>query len=113
MVTDYAAESAAANAVGTNLMSGHTHQISNRARVLNRVALVGSAAADDAAVEVKIGNEVITRLGNTRTGTALLDEVDWKGVDYVIEASEPFNAIIVDAGATNVLRFHFDFDYLE
>jgi len=37
---------------------------------------------------------------------------DWKDVNMVIEPGEPLNAIITDAGATNVLRFWFEIEDL-
>lgn len=99
-----ARETSAGQAVGVNISSGARWQVAGNYRVLRRLALTGSAAAGDAAIDLFIGNLYVGTYYNTSTGTAPVEAKDYIKVDYVVEPGEPINCIISDAGATNVLQ---------
>lgn len=103
-----AVESSAGSGVGTDLMDGHRERTRGHNRILTKVAVTGSAAAGDAELEVSSGNFYAGRLQNIRTGTVLADEVDWQTMNVPVPAGEPILAKVSDAGATNVLVFHFE-----
>jgi len=104
---DRATETAAASAVSTDLMANHRQATRGFPRGLQAVALTGSAAAGDAGVEIYIGDTYAGRVTNQRTGSEVLDVVDWMPIGKVVPPGELIQARIVDAGATNVLVFHF------
>lgn len=102
-----AVESSPGSAVGVDLMSGHREQSRGFARGFVGAALTGSAAAGDAEVKIYVGDTYVGRITNQRTGSEVLDVVDWQKIGRVIPPGENLRAEISDAGATNVLIFHF------
>lgn len=100
-------ESAAASAVGTNLMAGNREQSKPRLRQVTSIGLVGSAAVRDAAVQLFYGDTFIGEFFNTTAGANVLPlyQRDIVAVDPTMaaEPGEPINLLISDAGLTNVL----------
>jgi hypothetical protein len=104
---DRATEGSAASAVNTDLMADHREERREFPRVLKAVALTGSAAAGDAEVEIYIGDAYVGRITNQRTGSEILDLADWQPIGRRVLPNQKIMARISDAGATNVLVFHF------
>lgn len=100
-------EASAASAVGTNLMAGHRAQMVPRVRRVTRIGVVGSTNPGDGAVDLFYGSTYIGTFYNTSGGANLipLDSKDMVPVrsNMAMEANEPLNILISDAGATNVL----------
>lgn len=112
MPQDYADEASAGQAIGTDILDGHREQQREFNRVIEAIALTGSAAAGDMVIELFLGNDYKGRVTNTRTGTVILDLADWKplgqgGRGLVVPANQKIHAFVSDAGATNIGRFHF------
>lgn len=105
-------EASAGSAVGTNITSSARWYVDGRPRHIKRLALTGSAAAGDAAIDLFLGNLYVGTYYNTSTGTAPVEAKDFVGVGYVVAPGEPISAIISDAGATNVLQIALDVEYL-
>jgi hypothetical protein len=95
-------ETSAATGVGTRLTEQNGLDVVPYPRVIKRIAVVGSAAAGDAAVELSLGQTFIGRFYNTSTGNAPIEAKDWLPVNWVAEAGEPVIIKIADASATNV-----------
>lgn len=104
---DYVDETAAAQAVGTELLSDHREERREFPRTLVKAALTGSAAAADMVVEIFIGDTYVGRISNQRTGLVVLDLSDWKFIGRTITPNQRLSFRVADAGATNVARVHF------
>lgn len=100
-------ESAAASAVGTNLMAGNRVQSAPRPRFVKRIGVVGSAAVGDSSVDLFYGNVYIGTFFNTTLGAAVLplDARDMINVSSNVgmEPNEPLNVLISKASTTNIL----------
>jgi hypothetical protein len=100
-------ESAAASAVGTDLLDGHRGQQSGRMRVIKFAGLVGSAAEGDAAVDLYYGDVYVGTIYNSSEGAniAVKADADLKpvGGGLICPANTPIHALVTDAGATNIL----------
>lgn len=97
-------ESAAATAVGTDLIAGKQGQITPYNRWITGLALLGSAAVGDAAVELFVGSHRVGVFRNTSITVAPDLSKDFQAVNVGALAGEPLYAKIVDASATTALR---------
>lgn len=81
-------------------------------RVINSVALTGSAAAGDTKVSLRVSNVEIASVFNTSTGFPTQDasKIDLGGA--FIPAGAPLSAIVTDAPATNPINIQTDIDEL-
>jgi len=101
------AESSAGSAVGTNLMTGEEDEIKPFPRFLQGVALTGSAAAGDAAVDIYIGDTVVAKnVPNARTGGVVVAQDDIVPVNRPIPPGSKLRVLVSDSGSTNVLYAH-------
>lgn len=101
-------ESAAATAVGTDLIATLAAQWSQspNLRRVTRAALVGSAAAGDAQVQIWYGQTLIASLYNSTAGAVVpVEAKDYINIPsrMVCERGEALRAVISDASATNAL----------
>jgi len=102
-------ESAAGSAVGTDLLANAPPNIkrSPNYRRVTKIAVTGSAAAGDAAVDLFYGASFIGRFYNTTLGANIipLEARDLIKVesDLVMEPNEDLLVVISDAGTTNIL----------
>lgn len=99
---------AAVAIVGYDMLTNRPDvQSSSRRRVLRGIAVVGSAAAGDARVQVKVGNNVIATMYNTATGFPTADSSLF-ATQYNVPAGSPISIIVDDAPATNPLNILLD-----
>lgn len=105
-------ETTAASAVGTRIVEANGLDTVNYPRLVKRIAVVGSAAAGDAAVDLFLGATFIGRYYTTVAGAApaILEARDWLPVNWVVDAAEPVVIKISDAGLTNVIVAHIETD---
>lgn len=101
-------ESAAASAVGTNIVgSNDLGAVEPVLRSVSQIAVIGSAAVGDARVDLFYGREFIGTFNNTRAGATpvVQDLSDWQDVDpgFLLESGEPLRVLIADTGVTNVI----------
>lgn len=97
-------ESAAASAVGTNLFSGNQFQGSTRFRKVNRIGVVGSSAAANAAVDLFYGSTKVGTFYNTTLGAvAPLEAKDLVPVagTLLCDPGELINVLVNTASTTN------------
>lgn len=96
---------AAATAVlGYDLLTNRPDiAVSGRDRVLRALGLVGSAAAGDSAIDVKVGNVTVATLFNSATGFPTADAAMFKTA-YHVPAGTPVSLVVIDAPATNPLN---------
>lgn len=85
------------SAVGDNLANGKTWAKSNRRRQIVRMALVGGAAAADAAVDVSYGTEQIASLKNFCTGAPDKTKILWNTTKLYCPPNVPINVEVTDA----------------
>lgn len=99
---------AATAAVGYDLLTNRP-DISSAgvARVLRALALTGSAAAGDSAVDVKVGNRVVSSLFNTALGFPTNDAAKFDTA-YNVPSGQAVSVIITDAPATNPINLLID-----
>jgi hypothetical protein len=83
--------------VGTNLANGKTWAKSNRKRQIVRMALVGGAAARDAAVDISYGTEQVAHLENFQTGAPDKTKLLWNTTKLYIPPQVPINVEVTDA----------------
>jgi len=76
-------------------------------RVLRALALTGSAAAGDAAIDVKVANRTVASLFNSATGFPTNDASKFD-TQYLVPAGSPVSVIVTDAPATNPLNLLID-----
>jgi len=100
---------AAATAVlGYNMLTNRPDiSVSGRARVLRAVGLTGSAAAGDSAVDIKVGDRIVSSLYNTALGFPTADAGKFP-TSFVVPAGVPVSVIVTDAPATNPLNVLLD-----
>ncbi|MEK7281826.1 MAG: hypothetical protein AAB037_05725 [Chloroflexota bacterium] len=108
MPSDIASIAAATAVLDYDLLQAKRTAQSSRNRALVAVALAGSTATLDAAVEVFIDTVLIGRFFNTRANAP-------PNADDIIRvgplgwpAGARLSAIVVDAPATNALNFRYD-----
>jgi len=99
---------AAVAVVGYDLLTNRP-DIANsaRPRVLRGIALVGSAAAGDTVVDIKVGNRTVSTLYNTATGFPTAD-ASLFATSFAVPGGSPLSAIVTDAPATNALNLLVD-----
>jgi len=113
MATYVFEESAAATAVGTDIASGVRGQTSPKARVIRGLAVVGSTAAGDAAIDLYGGDLLLGRFYNSSTGTAYDMSKDFVPIGNVILLpNEPLHIVVADSGVGNKLYIHVTLDEL-
>jgi hypothetical protein len=95
-------ESAAASAVGTDLMDGERLQTSSLARRVVAVGLGGSTAVGDWAIDLFYGSEFVGRFYNTTTDNAI-DTQDMLAVPGILVCSpnEPIHCFVHDPSNGN------------
>lgn len=76
-------------------------------RVLRALALTGSAAAGDSAIDVKVANRTVATLYNTATGFPTNDASKFDTA-YNVPGGSPVSVIVIDAPATNPLNLLID-----
>lgn len=96
-------EAAATLTVGTDAFRNDRKRTSSRARVVNGIAIVGSAAINDTEVDVYAGDYYFGRFRNSRAGVvAPIYPDDMQPIRAtVVAAGDAITATIVDAPATN------------
>lgn len=72
-------------------------------RTLRAVGLTGSAAAGDAAVDIKVANRTVASLFNSATGFPAADSAKFN-TSFLVPAGAPVSIIVTDAPATNPLN---------
>ncbi len=100
-------------AVGSNAFAGVFGQASPKARLIKRVALVGSAVVGDSSLDFYIGLTYAGTYRNTTVANAPVEAKDWIPVMIVAEPLEPLNLKLVTAPTTNVMRFFVEYEDLE
>jgi len=100
---------AAATAVlGYNLLQNRPDvQSSGRNRVLQGLALTGSAVIGDCAVDVKVGDRVVASIPNSALLTPQADR-DTMKLNVAVPAGVPISVIVTDAPATSILYVMLD-----
>jgi len=76
-------------------------------RVIRAVALTGSAAAGDSAIDIKVGNRTVVTIFNTATGFPTNDAAKFDTL-YNVPSGQAVSAIVIDAPATNPLNLLID-----
>lgn len=106
----YTASVAAATAVvGYDLFTNQPQvRQSGSNRLLESVALTGSAAAGDTEVSFRVGNVEVARLFNSATGFPTQDAARVNLGGALIPAGEPLSAIVLDAPTTNPINAQVD-----
>lgn len=98
-----AASIAAATAVvDYDLLTNQPGKATGNHRVITGVSLLGSAAAGDTIVDLKVGETRVARLYNRTTGFPNMD--DMRPLESMVPAGEPVSAIVADAPATNAIN---------
>jgi hypothetical protein len=110
-------ESAAASAVGTNIVGANDLGASEpQMRQVAKIAVLGSAVAGDARVDLFYGLTFIGTFVSTRAGAVptLDNSTDWQDVDvsFALEAGEPLRIVVSDAGLTNVIVCFVKVEYI-
>lgn len=99
---------AATAVVGYDLLTNRPDiSVSSVARVLRAVGLTGSAAAGDAAVDIKVASRTVASLFNSATGFPTADAAKFD-TSYAVPAGSPVSVIVTDAPATNPLNLLID-----
>lgn len=80
---------------------------SGQRRTIRSLALVGSAAAGDARVDVKVGSRIVATLYNTATGFPSADASTFPTA-YHVPAGSAISVVVTDAPATNPLNLLID-----
>lgn len=98
-------EAAATLTVGTDAFRNERLNVYHKARVLRSVAVVGSAAINDCAVNVYIGDYFVGTFRNTRAGVVapVHPDDDIPVGNLLIPAGSKMAAIILVAPGTNPL----------
>lgn len=98
-------EAAATLTAGTDAFRNERQNVSSRPRWLKSVAVVGSAAINDAAVDIFIEDFYVGRFRNSRAGVAQVvhPDDDQKVGPHYIPAGAKLTAPIATAPGTNPL----------
>jgi len=81
--------------------------VSSARRVIRGLSVVGSAAAGDSRVQVKVGANVVATMYNTATGFPTYDASTFR-TNYLVPAGSPISIIVDDAPVTNPLNVLID-----
>lgn len=107
MATTTVLESAAASAVGTDLMDGNKLSTSSLPRRVTHIGVVGSTNPSDAAVDLFYGSTFMGKFFNTTGGATVIPKADADlipvGGPLVCAPNEPIHVFISDASLANVL----------
>lgn len=95
--------------LGYDLLTGHRMARDPNARVIKGVALVGSAAAGDAVVELVVDGKSLGKFENTATGTAVDIKRDLKAMDEFVRSNALVQLVVRDAPGTNDVRAMIEF----
>lgn len=99
---------AATAVVGYDLLTNRPDiSVASTPRTLRAIGLTGSAAAGDAAVDIKVSSRTVATLFNSGTGFPLADASKFDTA-YVVPAGAPVSVIVTDAPATNPLNLLID-----
>jgi len=99
---------AATAVVGYDLLTNRPDiSVSSVARTLRAVGLTGSAAAGDAAVDIKVSSRTVATLFNSALGFPTADAAKFE-TSYAVPAGAPVSVIVTDAPATNPLNLLVD-----
>jgi len=99
---------AATAVVGYDLLTNRPDiAVASTPRVLRAVGLTGSAAAGDAAVDIKVASRTVSTLFNSATGFPTADAAKFDTA-YAVPAGSPVSVIVTDAPATNPLNLLID-----
>jgi len=99
---------AATAVVGFDLLANRPDiAVSSQNRTLRAVGLTGSAAAGDAAVDVKVASRTVSTLFNSALGFPTADAAKFDTA-YFVPAGSPVSVIVTDAPATNPLNLLID-----
>lgn len=108
----YESATAAASAtVGTDLLASQTWRTSSRPRILERIAVAGSAASGDAAVEIVVNQISIGYLYLSSTGAPTWD-ADYKECGFPVAANSVITAVVRDQPSTNAIHLGLKFRML-
>jgi len=88
---------------GYDLFSMEKWNISSQNRILNGIAVTGSAAAGDCEVELYVGMKLVTNVYNTATGFATRDHVQPLAGIFV-PAGSKISCIVRTAPGTNPIQ---------
>lgn len=97
-------ESSAGTAINTDIASGARGSIEPVPRILDGMAVLGSAAVGDAAVNLYLGDTFVGTYRNTSTSTAPDLQKDVQPIGYVLSPNEAIRLLIADASGTTALR---------
>lgn len=107
MVTTTVLESAAASAVGTDLLDGNKVQLSGLPRRVTHIGVVGSTAIADCAVELFYGSTFMGKFYNTTAGASKIPTANADlipvGGPLVCAPNDPVHVFIADVGVGNVI----------
>jgi len=107
MTTITVQESAAAQAVGTDLMANSRVKTSNSARVVASIGVTGSAVLGDSSLDLFYGSKYIGTFFPTTIGVVLPKpdtDIMAVGSNEICMPGEPIALLVSDASATNVMR---------
>ena len=103
-----AIEAAAESVVGTNIMQGNRGETKWYPRIIRWIAVIGSTAAGDAAVDLIIGDTFKGRYRLTATGSSIQRNRDQQDCNVLVPPFIPIRIEIADVGATNVIYVFMD-----
>lgn len=99
---------AATAVVGYDLLTNRPDiAVASVNRTLRAVGLTGSAAAGDAAVDIKVASRTVATLFNSGTGFPAADASKFDTF-FSVPAGAPVSVIVTDAPATNPLNLLID-----
>lgn len=108
MVVFTVAEAAAAQAAGTNLMSGNRFQFDSRPRVVTQIGVTGSTNPGNASVDLFYGNTIIGTFSVTTSGANVLplQAKDFIPVtsNQALLPNEPLNILTHTPSTTNAMQ---------
>lgn len=104
------AQIAAATAVvGYDLLTAQPDARVPYPRIMDGVALVGSAAAGDTVIELRINGRRVGTYSNTATGVGVDKERDLMPLDLYVGANQLIEAVVTDAASTNAVVLQLEF----
>jgi len=99
---------AAVAVVGYDLLTNRPDiAVASQPRTLRAVGLTGSAAAGDAAVDIKVASRTVATLFNSALAFPTADAATF-ATSYLVPAGSPVSVIVTDAPATNPLNLLID-----
>jgi len=104
-------EVAAATAVlNYDLLKDHRDNRVPYARKIDGISLVGSAAAGDTKVEIRIEGKTMLEVVNSATGVAVDRKRDVQPLNIFVPANNKIEAIVTDAPLTNPIALTLELD---